>query len=70
MGGRLVGRGPARVGSVARVGLLPLLALPVRPVLLPPPPRSRRGGGGGASALPPPSASRSGAGGGRSRSAR
>ena len=69
MGGRLVGRGPARVGSVARVVLLPLLALPIRPVLLPPPPplspRSPGGGGGGgASALAPPSASRSGAGGG------
>ena len=35
-GARLVGRGPVRVVSVARVGPLPLLALPVRPVCLPP----------------------------------
>ena len=58
MGGRLVGRGPARVGSVAGVGPLPLLALPIRPVLLPPPPLSpwsrRRRRRWGASALPPP----------------
>ena len=59
------------MGSVAGVGPLPLLALPLRPVLLPPPPlspRSRRGGG--VNALPPPPASRSGAGGGRSGCAR
>ena len=34
-GAHLVGRGPFRVGSVAGVGPLPLLALPVRPVYLP-----------------------------------
>ena len=35
-GSCLVRRGPVRVGSVAGVGLLPLLTLPVRPVYLPP----------------------------------
>ena len=35
-GARLVGKGPVRVGSVARVSPLPLLALPVLPVCLPP----------------------------------
>ena len=40
IGGRLVGRGPVRVGSVAGVGPPPLLALPVRPVYLPPLPPS------------------------------
>ena len=41
-GVRLVGRGPVWVGSVAGVGPLPLLALPVRPVYLPPLPLSPR----------------------------
>ena len=73
MGGRLVGRGPARVGSMVRVVLLSLLTLLVRPVLLPPPslsPQSRGGGGGGTSELPPPPASHSGAGDGCSKCAR
>ena len=70
VGGRLVGRGPVRVGSAVGVGPLPLLTLPVRPVRLPSPPVESSGSEGRVIVMPPPPSSRPGAGGGRSESDR
>ena len=65
-GTRLVRRGPVRMGSVAGVGPLPQLALPIRPVRLPPLLLRLRMRKRGLVLMPPPPSGRSGVGGGRS----